>query len=352
MIEVRLADNTDQERWDHYVAQHADASPYLRFAWGHAVEAAYAHKPYYFMAQKEGEIVGVMPLVHMKSLLGTTHQLVSLPFCDLGGVLANSQDILIALFEKALSTAKSLKSSFLEVRTADSPDTMQQETLGPVQTKSHKVRMVLDLPGTSEQIWGNFKSKLRSQIRKAEKNGCTFSWGGLEQLDVFYRVFSMNMRDLGSPVHSKKWFAEVIKTYGKALRMALVYFEKEIIAVGIMLTNGTQAAIPWASTLRRHNSRSPNMLLYWNFIKYAADHGFAQFDFGRSSPNEGTYNFKAQWGAVPVPLYWHFFTTQGQTMKADLESSATRAWVAQAWRRLPLGLANCIGPVIRRQISL
>ncbi len=278
--------------------------------------------------------------------------MVSLPFCDLGDQLSQNREVEEALLAKAISLAKAINARFLELRSRVPVLSLPQVPITSMRTLSHKVSMILELPNSSEVLWKNFKAKLRSQVRKAEKNGCCFTWGGIEQLDLFYQVFSLNMRDLGSPVHSKSWIKAVLEYYGSDARMGLIHVGNQSIGAGIILCNGTGLSIPWASTLRSHNHLSPNMLLYWHFIKYAADHGYHRFDFGRSSPNEGTYNFKAQWGAQPVPLYWHRIMLNGKTPEVEENDSMHRAGVEQIWRKLPLALTQVIGPVIRRHISL
>ena len=91
--------------------------------------------------------------------------------------------------------------------------------------------MLLDLPSSAEELWDGFKSKLRSQIRKAEKNGLTFEFAN-EKIDDYYSVFSLNMRDLGSPVHSKKWFEEITKQFKDNAKLGLVYYRGKSIGAG------------------------------------------------------------------------------------------------------------------------
>ena len=145
--------------------------------------------------------------------------------------------------------------------------------------------MILDLPESSEALWSSFKSKLRSQIRKPRKEGLTFRMGSSELIDSFYQVFSRNMKDLGSPVHAKKWFQAVLDYFGERAHVGIVYREDLPMASGIVLDCRQTVSIPWASTLREYNSLSPNMLLYWGFLEYACSSGFKTFDFGRSTPD-------------------------------------------------------------------
>ena len=348
---IRLATNRDQDKWDEYVLSHPDASPYHLFAWKRAVEDAYKHKGIYLMADDDGVLKGVLPLVYLKPLL-LTGQLVSLPFCDLGGVLSESKEIGELLISEAVSLVKKLKAKCIEFRN-NTPTHETQVNGLQIMTQSHKVSMILELGKSSDLLWDSFKSKLRSQIRKAEKNGLQFIWGNKDQMNDFYQLFCQNMRDLGSPVHSKEWFNMIIWHYDHNAKLGLVYYDNKPIGGGIILVAGKKVCVSWASTLREHNKLSPNMLLYWNFLKYSADNGYNKFDFGRSTPDEGTYKFKLQWGSEPKPLYWDNMTINGRkTKQVTTQTSSKREKVEQLWQKLPLPVANYLGPSIRKYISL
>ncbi|MBU4152324.1 MAG: FemAB family PEP-CTERM system-associated protein [Proteobacteria bacterium] len=351
-MNIRLAGNTDAPHWDAFVESHQDASPYHLWAWKEAVEDAYSHKGYYFLAEENGVINGIFPLIHMKVHF-LSNQLVSLPFCDIGGCLANSPETEALLINEAMMIGTELKASTIDIRTKSS---LVQSANRQTSVSCDKVSMFLELPMGSEILWGKFKSKLRSQIHRSSKNGLQFTWGGgQDAVNQFYDVFSSNMRELGSPVHSKWWIQAILNHYGDAARMGLIHKDGAAIGCGIILMTGKRISIPWASTLREYNSLSPNMLLYWSFLKYAADSGHERFDFGRSTPGEGTYKFKAQWGAEPQALYWHIVYLNGQSAKSASEASKSngkRERLASLWARLPLWAANFLGPCLRRYISL
>jgi FemAB-related protein (PEP-CTERM system-associated) len=350
-MNIRLARNQDAPRWDAYVECHRDASPYHLWAWKEAVEAAYAHQGYYLLAEENGVVVGLLPLIHMRLPLLINH-VVSLPFCDLGGCLANSPETEEMLIHEAIRVGDELKAERVEIRT-HSP--REQTPTQRVSVNRDKVSMLLDLPQGSQALWENFKSKLRSQINRSAKNDLHFTWGNRDTVNEFYAVFSANMRDLGSPVHAKAWIQAVMDHYGPAARMGLIHREGTPVACGIILMTGKQVSIPWASTLRQYNNLSPNMLLYWSFLKYAADSGHDRFDFGRSTPGEGTYKFKAQWGAEPRTLCWQSMHLNRQPRTGERpasKSGGNRERLASLWSRLPLWAANSLGPRLRRHISL
>jgi FemAB-related protein (PEP-CTERM system-associated) len=348
--EIRRAGESARAGWNAFVAKHSAASPYHRFEWADAVAAAYGHPAQRLYALRGGRVVGILPLVAMRSPFDGG-RLVSLPFCDVGGPLCQDAEVERGLVEKAAALGRRLGAKQVELRMSAPLESVPAGFGASVH--SHKVRMVMDLPPSSDELMASFKSKLRSQIRRAERNGVEFRRGTPGQVDRFYEVFCTNMRDLGSPVHARGWFEEVLRSYRENAALALVCFEDKPIGGGILLFNGGGASIPWASTLRSHNHLAPNMLLYWGLLKLACDRGCRTFDFGRSTPEEGTYRFKAQWGARPAPLHWATLAAgdSGVVFEAS-NPSRLRETAADLWKRLPLPVANCLGPYLRRHVSL
>ncbi len=336
---------TDSTLWDQYVQQHKSHSPYHIFAWLAAIENAYSHEVHYFVAEKSNKIVGVLPLVDIRiPFKGSS--LCSLPFCDVGGCLADNSEVQIALEQKATELKEKLNSKSIEYRE-------RAEVSDNTQFEGRKVSMLLPLPATSKELFSGFKSKLRSQIRKAEKNGLTYELGADQQLiDEFYAVFSENMLRLGSPVHSKKWIESICERYNEQCIIAVVKLDGVAVGTGVVLFSNDKACIPWASTRAEYNRLSPNMMLYWALLKFVTDKGCKEFDFGRSTFNEGTFRFKQQWGAQPVLLDWRKdiqTTAQSEVVSGN---SRIKSLVEKIWKTLPLAVANAIGPKLRRYISL
>lgn len=346
MIDIRIAEHTDKKHWDDFVLNHQMAGPYHLFAWKEAIEFAYRHKSYYLITNDEkGNIQGVLPLILVKApfLRGI---LVSLPFCDYGGILASHADTRKRLVEYALDLSDSLKAG-LDIRCIEQNPEISSS--GSFSVSSHKSRMLLALPENPDVLWNQFKSKLRSQIRRPIKEGLVVRMGTGELIDDFYHVICMNMRELGSPVHSRTWFASVVEAFGEKARVCVVYKDGSPVGSGIVLSCGETLTIPWASTISRYNKFSPNMLLYWEFLKYAVGSGHRFFDFGRSTPGEGTFKFKEQWGAEPFPLFWFEKSTQPIS---DNGPSTLRTYGEKVWARFPGFFTDTLGPRIRRFITL
>jgi FemAB-related protein (PEP-CTERM system-associated) len=344
---IRPATDSDQISWDNYVLMHPKGTAYQLFAWGKAVEHAYGFQRIYLIAENESKVCGVFPAIHFRvPLIGT--RLISLPYCDAGGLLADVDEIAQDLWRQMVAIAKERRCS-CKIRSGFSLPFAGEN-------RTDKVRMVLDLPETSEQLMDGFKSKLRSQIRKPLRDGLNAKIGNGELVEDFYEVFVKNMRDLGSPVHSRQWIEAVIDDYGERARIAVVYTSGGIpAAAGIILLHSQTVVIPWASALRCFNHLNANMLLYWTLLAFAADNGFTRFDFGRSTPGEGTWRFKEQWGAAPQPLFWYEAGTRAKSCAREQGNSLSarrRHLAAALWSMLPAAGTRRLGPWIRKYISL
>jgi FemAB-related protein (PEP-CTERM system-associated) len=354
MVKERLLDSSWRAEWNRFVSEASESSPYHRFEWMDAIEVAYGHKAYPLAVEEDGSILAVLPLILMEHPLSNPLKkrtnLVSLPFCDLGGTIGSEQHQKL-LRDAASDLAKQINAQLLEIRHREFKglgfdfDRLSEDLGG------QKVSMRLELESGSEKQLAAFKPKLRSQIKKAIKNGCTTVVGNTPELvDDFYYVFSRNMHLLGSPVHSKALFHAICKAYGEKAVVAVIYFEGTVTAGGIVLINSHQAAIPWASSLAEYNRLAPNMLLYWELLSHCADAGIRSFDFGRSSFGEGTFRFKKQWGAQPYLLTWENWLDQGESLSGP--AGRLRSFIEKVWRRLPLSVANVLGPLIRKHIRL
>ncbi len=346
MVTIRIAGEEDRRQWDSYIQAHQDSSVYHLWAWKRTVEATYGHKTHYLLAENSDGICGVFPLIRICFPL-FINSIFALPFCDVGNCLADSVQIQENLLTKGVAFASKQKCTKIQLR---GPLLEVARSYELIVEKTGKVQMSLSLPKSSDVLLKGFKSKLRSQIRKAEKNSVQFEWAAIEGVESFYDVYSTNMRDLGSPPHSQKWFRNIMQYYGEKSKIGLTRYKGKIIGAGLILSTDNQTSIPWASTLREYNYLSPNMLLYWNLLKFSADNDITSFDFGRSTKGEGTYRFKKQWGAVARELVWYSHLFGGECRYK--EKKCYRSKVVSMWSKLPLSVSNVAGSYLRRYISL
>lgn len=203
----------------------------------------------------------------------------------------------------------------------------------------------------AEAYWKGLDAKVRNQVRKAEKSEVTVAWGREDRLDDFYRVFCVNMRDLGSPTHAKAFFAAVLRHFPGA-SIGTAHRRGACIGGLFRILWKDELAIPWASTLRDERVHCPNNALYWEAIRYAFETGCSRVDFGRSTRGQGTWRFKTQWQARERPLYRYQFDGHGQLLERSWHVAQGKlGWTRNLWAKLPLTLANSLGPKLRGSIS-
>jgi FemAB-related protein (PEP-CTERM system-associated) len=291
------------------------------------------------MAMRGGHLEGVLPLVHIRSRL-FGNSLTSLPFLNYGGVMAASTEAAGALAAAARDEAQERRCGHVELRhvAAQFPE---------LPCKQHKVSMRLPL---GEGLWDRLDRKVRNQVRKAEKSGLVVERGGEELVGDFYAVFARNMRDLGTPVYSRRLFEEVLRTFPRRSRLHIVRLQGQPVAAGFTYRTATMVQLPWASAVRDYNALCANVLLYRDAIRFAEDEGARVFDMGRSTPGEGTFKFKAQWGAEPVPLHWEYQLLAAGDLPNVSPANPRFHLAIAVWQKLPLALTTRVGPLIVRAI--
>lgn len=314
--------------------------------WLNILRDGLKHKPYMLIAREApgGPIHGYLPLALVASRLFGRF-LVSLPYVNRAGVVAEHPAVATELINAAVKLAEEQQVKYLELR--HHSNVVEHADLG--MQRDEKVRMVLSLPETQDELWKTVNCKVRNQVRKADKNNLTIKWGASEVLDDFYNVFAINMRDLGTPVFSRGLFGSILKWMPDRAELAVVYLEDEPIAGALLIHDPGSTQVPSASTLRQHNKTNANMWMYNHLLNRAIERGSAEFDFGRSSIDSGTYRFKKQWGAKPQPTVWQYHVRYGDTsaMRPDNPKNQRRV---ETWKKLPVWLTKLAGPPIVRGI--
>jgi FemAB-related protein (PEP-CTERM system-associated) len=332
----------DPVLWDSFVESMPEASNYHRWIWRRVIQETYGHRSYYLAAMSSGNILGVLPLVFVKSRL-FSNSLVSMPFFSYGGVLASSDAAREVLLTKAAELGRDLRARCIELR---------QDVGGAPnwQDVSAKVTMEVRIPAAAGDMWDRLNPKIRKRIRYARKNGLAVRWGGGEAVNEFYEVFATNMRNLGTPVYPRAWFANMAKYLPGEVRFLLVSDEGRPAAAGLVCLFRDSLELPWAASLPDTREKFSPLLLYWTLLEWAAENGFRRVDLGRCTPGSGNHQFKHHWGCVEKPLHWSYWLPAGATVPVRHAESGRLRWAIKMWRRLPLAVANAVGPRIVRGI--
>jgi FemAB-related protein (PEP-CTERM system-associated) len=341
-MEIRPASHEDKA-WDRFVEQHPAATVAHLSAWGRIVETAYGHESIRLVAEEDGEVRGLLPMVLIRSRL-FGRRLVSMPFLDYGGILAAPGSAAErALAEAALDVARRRGAATVGLR--------QFHPIGLPPTAGHdRVTVLLPL-GAEDAVWQALPAERRNRIRKAERSGLRAAWAGAEALDEFYDVFAANMRDLGSPVHGRRFFQAVLAELAGIARTLIVRDSAgRAVGAAVCLFFRDTVMVPWVSSRREAFALCPNFALYWEVIRTGCREGYRTLDLGRSFRHAGTFEFKRQWGGHPHALPWIFLdAVPGAPAPVDRDAGRYRQ-LTEVWKRLPLPLATALGPWIRRQV--
>jgi len=340
-LSIRKLTHDLEPEWNEYALKNR-ASIYHDTRWIQLIKKVFGHDSHHILALADGAVVGMLPLVQLKSRLFGNY-LVSMPYFNYGGVVADDDSVMRALLQSASEISRDRRCSHIEMRFDHKLDT-------DLRVRLEKVTMLLDLPDDPDKLWQAIGSKRRSQVKRPIREGVEFITGGEELLDEFYTVFSNNMRDLGTPVYSKRFFKEILRAFNSESFIAIVRLNGEPVGAGFLLGHQGKLEIPWASTLRKYNRFGINMYMYWNILRVAIEKKYQVFDFGRSSKDAGTLKFKKQWGAEQKQLYWYYDIKEGGPLPGLNPSNKKYQAAISAWKKMPVNLTRIIGPHIVKNL--
>jgi len=340
MIKIIKYTNVYKPIWSKYVDNSPDATITHIIGWLDVMEKGLGHKPKYILAIDENRIKGILPLVIVKTWWQSRY-LISLPWIDYGGICADDHETEKMLLDKAMSIAESEKTQFMELRSIKAGD-------NNLPIRQDKVTFLLQLDSGPDKIWKSFNAKLRNQIRKSQKSELTTEFGGIELLPDFYKIFSWKMHDLGTPVWGFKFFKTILETFPDTAQLVLVRKDNKAIAGGLVLSFKDTLYVPSAAAYRSSLKYCSNHALYWEVIKKGCEQEYKHFDFGRSTLNSPTFNFKKQWVSTPTPLVWQYYLNKAKEMPAINPDNPKYRIFISLWRKLPLPIANFLGPKVIR----
>lgn len=330
--------------WDDFVRRQEGWTHFHLHGWKRVIEDVHGHECLYLEARdRAGDLAAVLPMVRVRSpIFG--HYLVSMPFLNYGGPLG-TEGGLQAVGEEAVGIAERDDADLLELRRRTSAG----EGLSELEVSHRKITVLKDLPPDDpEVLWKDLDSKVRSQVRKPRKEGVEVRFGP-DQLDGFWAVYSLHMRNLGTPVQPRELFERILETFGDDVWIGCARLDGKPIACGYGLRWDDEVEMTWASDLFEYRSIAPNMLLYWAYMERAIEEGLSVFNFGRCTPDSGTHRFKRQWGTRDQQLWWYQHASNGTEHTPSPEDDAW-SWGPKLWRKVPVPVANVLGPAVVRYI--
>ncbi len=342
-MSLRIAELSpaDQPRWDDYVHAHPQGTFFHLAGWQRVLQEAFGHKTWFLFAEEEGRIRGVLPLAQVKSLLfGNT--LASLPFCVYGGVLADDEAADAALRQAAVERAEALGVDALELRNRD-------RVIEDWPEKSLYVTFRKRIAADPDENLKAIPRKQRAMVRKGIKAGLASEED--EGWKRLYRVYSESVRNLGTPVFPARYFRILREVFGPACRVLMVTHQGEDIA-GVMSFYFRNEVLPYYGGSRPVARRlKGNDFMYWELMRRSGEEGIEIFDYGRSKQGTGSYSFKKNWGFTPEPLHYQYHLVKAKEIPEVNPTNPKYQLFIRAWKKLPLPVANTIGPWLARSLG-
>ncbi len=340
---VRAAAPQDAPAWDAFVEANPQATFFHRIGWKTVLEEAFDHRTHYLLAERAGRIEGVLPLAEIKSRL-FGHALISTPFCVYGGIAAASEAARQALDARAQALAEALGVGHLEYRDRDAPAHPDWPGTGLYVTFRKR------LEPEAEKNMLAIPRKQRAMVRKGIKNGLTAEMEA--GVDGFFRLYADNVHRHGTPALPKRYFALLRRVFGRDCEVLLVRAPTGELVSGVLFFRFRDEILPYyAGDTVQARALAANDFKYWELMRRACEQGVRLFDYGRSKVGTGPYDFKRNWGFEPQPLHYGYKLVRARRLPENNPNNPKFRLFIEAWRRLPLPLANLLGPRIVRSLG-
>jgi len=342
---VELGNATDA--WDDFVKSHAQSTFFHLAAWRKVIEHSFRHRAHYVFAEQDGAIAGVLPLVQVRTRL-FGHSLISNPFCVYGGPIAADAQAFAALCDHAAALRAKLGARVAELRFQNAPpDGWLADTWAS--RPGLYVTFRRPITGDDDTNLKAIPRKQRAVVRKAIEAGLQAVTD--RNIDVLHTIYAQSVRNLGTPVFAKKYFAILAETFGDAMDVVTVRNAGQPVA-SVMNFYWRDEVIPYyGGGTTEARACHANDFLYWATMQGAARRGCRMFDFGRSKEGTGAYNFKKNWGFAPAPLHYRFALAEGASVPEINPLNPKYRLMIDTWKRLPLPIANAIGPFLVRGVG-
>ncbi len=338
-MEICELKKNDEKSWDEYVFDQPDSTFYHQIGWKNVVERSYGYKPYYLIARDGGEIKGILPMFFIKSLL-LRRKLVSVPFAPYGGAIGEKSAVGM-LVDHVVQLAKELNVKYMEFRSAGNSSTLL--------TNSYYSASILDLDQNPKIVWNaKLTRNKRKNVVKSQKRDLKVEF--IKVIDAFYDIFAINMRDLGSPIHSMTFFNNILKEFSDSAKVQLVSIDSKPVYAAFYLLYKDTIINSWSSSLEEYRNYYPTDFGIWAAIEYGCNNNYKHYDFGRSQQGSNNMEFKERWGAETKKLEYQYYLNNVVEIPDYTSKNPERQGFAKVWRKVPLNVAKTIGPVFRKLI--
>lgn len=341
-VTVRTLAPGEEARWDAFVERCPEATFFHRAGWREVIERAFGHPTWFFKAEAaDGTIEGLLPLARVRSrLFGDA--LTALPFCVYGGIAVDTERAAAALDEAAVALAEELRVGHLEYR-------HRRRRFPERLEKGHYVTFCRTIDPDPEVNLKAIPRKQRAMVRKGIKTGLTATPD--DDIGRFYYAYANSQRRLGTPVPARRYFEILREVFGSDCDLLTVTRSGTLIASVLSFYFRDQVLPYYGGGTAAARSVAGNDYLYWALMEHARERGCRLFDYGRSKVNAGSYRFKKHWGFEPEPLHYECRLVRARALPDNSPQNPTFRPLIALWQRLPLPVANTLGPPIVKRIG-
>ena len=318
------------------------ATFFHRAGWQNIINKVFRHDTYYLYAERDGAIEGVLPLGHVNSWL-FGNALTSLPFAVYGGVATTSEQAADALEQEAQRIAVKLGVDHLELRNVESrhPDWPTQDLY---------VTFRKEILPTEDENMLAIPRKQRAMVRKGIKNELVSHID--PTVDRFFKLFADNVHRHGTPAMPKKYFQALQKEFGADCEILTVTTSDGKPLSSVLSFYFRDEVLPYyAGDDEAARDLAANDFKYWELMRRACARGLKVFDYGRSKQGTGPFAFKKNWGFEPKPLHYAFCLYKRDAIPQNNPNNAKYKLMISTWRRMPIAMANWLGPFIVRNLG-
>ncbi len=343
MLNIKYLTSQDVSKWDDYVRDSSSATFFHLTGWKRVIEKTFKHKSFYIFVEGDGRIQGVLPLFLVKSrLFGTS--LVSVPFVVYGGICADNSESEAMLLEESKKIAQELEVDYLELRELNSENNYDKFV-----GQDLYVTFQSEISSDVEENMKSIPRKQRRMVRQGIKY-CQRSEIGRNRLKEFYHIYSHSVRNLGTPVFPLRLFQNIMEEFSEECQILSVICQEKIVAV-VMTFFYKNVVMPYyGGALKEYFKYSVNDFMYWELMRHGCENGYKTFDFGRSKKGVGSYSFKKHWGMTPRDLNYQYYLVKKKELPNLNPTNPKYEIFINLWKKLPLPVANIIGPRIVKNI--
>jgi FemAB-related protein (PEP-CTERM system-associated) len=339
--QIREANEGDSAHWDTFVLSRADGTFFHRSGWQSIFRDVFRFDCRYLLAERDSKIVGVLPLVHQRSLL-FGNALLAAPFCVEGGPIAMDAEADAALTAAALTLQTETNAPYLEFRS-------RKATHGWTAKTDLYATFARSLSPNDQDNLTAIPRKQRAVVRKTLESNLVSDVE--ENVDNTFRVYAESVRNLGTPVFPKRYFSALRETFGKDCDMVVVKDGGVPVSAVVNFYHGDTVLPYYGGGTALARRTGANDFLYWEVMRRAVARGYRRFDFGRSKAGTGAFSFKKNWGFTPEFLQYEYHFLPGHSMPDKTPLNPKYSRMIEMWKRLPLPVANLIGPWIIRGLG-